>query len=81
LPDLPAIAEAGLKGYAGESWHVILAPKGTPARIVNALQPELAKALALPDVEKRFNGTGNEVLSASAAQVEAMLRADLREVG
>lgn len=81
LPDLPTIAEAGLKGYAGESWHIILAPKGTPARIVHALQLELAKALALPDVEKRFNGTGNEVLSASAAQVEATLRADYEKWG
>jgi len=81
LPDLPTIAEAGVKGYAGESWHVLLAPKGTPARVVNALQAELVKVLATPDVEKRFNGTGNEVLSAAGPQVEAMLRADYERWG
>ena len=48
---------------------------------MNALQPELAKVMALPDVEKRFNGTGNEVLTRSGAQVEAMLRADYDKWG
>jgi tripartite-type tricarboxylate transporter receptor subunit TctC len=81
LPDLPTIAEAGVKGYAGESWHVMLAPKGTPARITNALQSELSKVMALPDVAKRFNGTGNEVLTAPGSQVEAMLRADYDKWG
>jgi tripartite-type tricarboxylate transporter receptor subunit TctC len=81
LPDLPTVAEAGVKGYAGESWHVVLAPKGTPTAIVDALQLELGKALAMPDVEKRFNGTGNEVLSVPGRQVEAMLRADYERWG
>lgn len=81
LPDLPTVAEAGVKGYAGESWHVLLAPKGTSAEVVNVLQAELAKVLNSPDVEKRFNGTGNEVLPASAQQVETMLRSDYEKWG
>ena len=39
LPELPTVAEAGLKGYAGESWHVVLTPKGTPAEVVSAVRP------------------------------------------
>lgn len=81
LPDLPTVAEAGLKGYAGESWHVLLAPKGTAADIVNTLQAEFAKVMQAADVEKRFNGSGNEVLTASAQQVEAMLRNDYEKWG
>jgi tripartite-type tricarboxylate transporter receptor subunit TctC len=76
LPDLPTVAEAGLNGYAGESWHVLLAPKGTSADVVNVLQMELAQVLKSADVEKRFNGSGNEVLPAAAREVEALLRAD-----
>jgi len=81
LPDLPTVAEAGLKGYAGESWHVLLAPKGTAAELVNALQSEFAPVLKSPDVEKRFNGSGNEVLSGTPQQVETLLRADFEKWG
>ena len=81
LPELPTVAEAGLKGYAGESWHVLLAPKGTPAEVVNALHPELVKVLKTADVEKRFNGSGNEVLPGTPQQAEALLRADYEKWG
>ena len=81
LPDLPTVAEAGLKGYAGESWHVLLAPKGTPAEIVNVLQSEFAPVLKSTDVEKRFNGSGNEILPGTAQQVETLLRADYEKWG
>jgi len=81
LPDLPTVAEAGIAGYAGESWHVLLAPKGTSAEVVSALQVELAPVLKSADVEKRFNGSGNEVLPATAKEVEALLRADYERWG
>jgi tripartite-type tricarboxylate transporter receptor subunit TctC len=81
LPDLPTVAEAGVKGYSGESWHVLLAPRGTPAEVVNTLQSELAAVVKSQDVEKRFHGSGNEVLARSAKEVEAMLRADYDKWG
>ena len=81
LPDLPTVAEAGLKGYAGESWHVVFAPKGTPAEVVNPLQAELVKVLKMTEVEKRFNGSGNEVLPGTAQQAETLLRVDYEKWG
>jgi len=81
LPDLPTVAEAGVKGYSGESWHVLLAPRGAPAEVVNTLQSELAAVVKSPDVEKRFHNSGNEVLARSAKEVEAMLRADYDKWG
>jgi tripartite-type tricarboxylate transporter receptor subunit TctC len=81
LPDLPTVAEAGLKGYAGESWHVVLAPKGTPAEVVNPLHSELLKVLKAADLEKRFNGSGNEVLPGTPQQAETLLRADYEKWG
>jgi tripartite-type tricarboxylate transporter receptor subunit TctC len=81
LPDLPTVSEAGVKGYSGESWHVLLAPRGTPAEVVNTLHSELAAVVKSADVEKRFHGSGNEVLARSAKEVEAMLRADYDKWG
>ena len=61
LPELPTIEEAGgpqLKGYEASSWFGLLAPAGTPADIVNRVQQETAKALALPAIKERLQAQG-----------------------
>lgn len=59
LPDLPTVAEAGaLPGFEASSWFGLLAPAGTPPDIVNRLQQETAKALALPAVKERLLAQG-----------------------
>ena len=45
FPDLPAIAEAGVPGYAAESWYGLYAPTKTPARIIALLNKVVAKAV------------------------------------
>jgi len=57
LPDVPTIAESGIPGTAGfdvQSWFGIAAPAGTPRPIVEKLNAEINRALALPDVRKRL---------------------------
>ena len=59
MPELPTIAEAGpVKGFEASSWFGLLAPAGTPADIVNRIQQETAKALALPAVKERLLSQG-----------------------
>ena len=59
IPELPTIAEAGpVLGYEASSWFGLLAPAGTPPDIVNRLQQETAKALALPAVKERLLAQG-----------------------
>jgi tripartite-type tricarboxylate transporter receptor subunit TctC len=61
LPELPTVAEAGgpaLKGYDASSWFGLLAPAGTPADIVQRVQQETAKALALPAMKERLLSQG-----------------------
>jgi tripartite-type tricarboxylate transporter receptor subunit TctC len=59
LPDAPTVAEAGnLPGFEASSWFGLLAPAGTPADVVNRLQQETAKALALPAVKERLQAQG-----------------------
>jgi len=58
LPDVPTIAEAGVKGFEASSWFGLLAPAGTPADIVSRIQQETAKALAAPALKERLLSQG-----------------------
>ena len=50
LPDVPTLAEAGTPGADAETWWGIAGPAGMPADVVNALNAEINKALASPEV-------------------------------
>ena len=60
LPDVPTVIEAGVKGYDVTSWNALAAPAKTPAAAIKRVHDELAKALAAPDVQKRFGELGVE---------------------
>src|SRR5688572_24709241 len=54
LPDVPPIAEAGLPGFEFHAWHGLLAPRGTPTKLVALLNEKLRSAMSSPDQVKRF---------------------------
>ena len=58
LPELPTIAESGVRGYDVTFWHGWIAPAGTPPAIVAKLNAELAKAVRSPDIIKRLADDG-----------------------
>ena len=60
LADVPTVIEAGVSGYDVASWNALAAPAKTPRPIVDKLHDALAKALAAPDVQKRFAELGVE---------------------
>jgi tripartite-type tricarboxylate transporter receptor subunit TctC len=60
LPDVPTADESGVKGYDVASWNALAAPAKTPAAVIRRVQAELEKALAAPDVQKRFAELGVE---------------------
>lgn len=60
MPDVPTIAEAGIKGYEFYSWFAFWFPAATPVELVNRTQTEIAKAVAAPDVLARFDELGFE---------------------
>jgi tripartite-type tricarboxylate transporter receptor subunit TctC len=62
-PDVPTMDESGVKGFTAASYIGILAPGGTPAEVVAALQAALAKALASTAVLGRMRELGVEVAS------------------
>jgi tripartite-type tricarboxylate transporter receptor subunit TctC len=52
VPDLPTVAEAGLKGFEANNWNGFLVPAKTPRPIINRLNKELTAALLLPDIKE-----------------------------
>lgn len=74
LPDVPTLAESGLKGYSAYVWMGLLAPKGTPVAIIERLQRELKASLAAADVVGFMNEAGIEVVGSTPAEMDAYFR-------
>lgn len=58
VPDVPPLAEAGLPGFEAISWHMIVAPAGTPHEIVEKLRAEIKAVMALPEMKKEVAEIG-----------------------
>jgi tripartite-type tricarboxylate transporter receptor subunit TctC len=74
LPDVPTLAEAGVKGADVQTWYGLYVTAGTPKPAVDALVAELAKVLKLPDVQARIRGLGGEVGALGVDQFADMNR-------
>ena len=74
LPDVPTLAEAGVKGADVQTWYGLYVTAGTPKPVVDALAAELAKVLKLPDVQARIKGLGGEVGALSGEAFAEMNR-------
>ena len=58
LPDVPPIADSGLAGFEAVSWHLIVAPAGTPPAVVNVLHRELKAITAAPEMQRMIADMG-----------------------
>ena len=77
IPDVPTVAESGVPGFDISSWHGFFAPVGTPPEVVARLQQEVSKAVHLPEVRKRVESTGNEIVGSTPAEFEKKFKADV----
>ncbi len=76
LPELPAIGET-VAGYEFSSWWGMLVPAATPPAIVQTLSEAIAKAARAPDIAKRFEQDGVEVVAGTPAQFAASIKSDI----
>jgi tripartite-type tricarboxylate transporter receptor subunit TctC len=60
LPNVPTVAESGLPGFRWDYWYGMLAPAKTSRPLVNLLNREILRTLALPDVGGRLSALGAE---------------------
>jgi tripartite-type tricarboxylate transporter receptor subunit TctC len=76
-PDLPTMAEAGFPGFDATAWFGLMAPAGTPNAIVDKLGRETARVLSLPDVRKRLDDLGMEVIAGTPTQFSAVIASEI----
>jgi tripartite-type tricarboxylate transporter receptor subunit TctC len=81
FPDLPTIAESGVKDFSADAWSGLVAPAGTPPEIVRYLQQEVARALARPEVRQKITALGNEPVGNSPEAFGAELKAESAKWG
>jgi len=77
LPETPTLAESGIRGFDVTSWYCLLAPAGTPPEIVQRLNREVARALALPEIRAQLLASGQEPAPGTPEQLAAEFAAGL----
>ncbi len=73
MPALPTVAEAIAGDYATTSWYGVLAPAGTRASVIQRINSELNKVLALPDVKQKLAADGAEPIGGSPEVFQKLL--------
>jgi len=76
LPDVPTLDEAGVKGYESLSWSGIMAPAGTPKRVIDKLNAAIEKILRDPDVKQRLASLGVEPVGGPPEAFSRHIRAE-----
>ena len=79
VPDVPTMAEAGFPGFEAVSWHMIVAPTGTPKDIVNKLHTELKAIVATREFEQQATKMG--LISIDLPPPDELLRFLHAEIG
>ena len=78
LPKVPTMAEAGVKGYEADIWIALAAPARTPQPVVDRLNKEVRKILAMPEVVENLAQQGIVARTNTPAEMENLVRSDLR---
>jgi len=81
LPGVPTIAESGVPGYDMSPWIGVFAPAGTPKPVIDKLNSEINKALAVPDVIKNLENQALDPSPSTVDQFNATLKADYEKYG
>lgn len=77
MPDVPTIAEAGLPGYAFETWFIVFAPAGTPRPIIDKLNATLNQALNTAALKERMAKDGFDPIPSTPEQARTRLEQEM----
>jgi tripartite-type tricarboxylate transporter receptor subunit TctC len=75
-PDIPTMAELGYPGFDAVPWFGLLAPAGTPPAVIDKLQRETVRVLALPEVQASLHTLGLDLIGNTPAEFANVIRAE-----
>jgi tripartite-type tricarboxylate transporter receptor subunit TctC len=81
LPDVPTLAEAGVRGYDLLVWLGMFAPAGTPPEIITRLHDAIVRAIAVPDVRDKLLAAGMVPTPSTSSALGATVRRELEAFG
>jgi tripartite-type tricarboxylate transporter receptor subunit TctC len=81
MPNIPTLREAGVPNFSVLSWLAMFAPRSTPGDIVAKLNAEIAKILAMADVQKALSAAGLEAAPDSPSEMRGIIEADYKKWG
>ena len=76
-PDVPTIAESGVPRFEVENWQGIVAPAKTPRAIIERLNREMVRILALPAMIEMFGAQGLDPVGNTPAQFDKLIRVEI----
>ena len=77
LPDVPTAGEAGVAGYEATIWLGLMAPAGTPGKLVEKLNAAVNELVKSPDIVKLWTDQGAVPMAMTVAEFDRFLRADI----
>src|SRR5207244_5692275 len=81
IPDVPTLAEAGVKDAESGSWIALLAPAGTPAAIVDKVAADVKEAVSAPDVREKLIAQGAVPQASTPRELQALIDKDRERYG
>ena len=81
VPELPTVAESGLPGFDVSSWYGLLVPNKTPPAIVRKMNADAVSTMREPEIRKRLEGLGLEVVGSTPEQFGAFIKAEMDKWG
>jgi tripartite-type tricarboxylate transporter receptor subunit TctC len=76
-PEVPTIAESGVKGFSVSNWQGVLAPAKTPAPIVKKLNQDILAALKLPGMTEALAAQGLEAAGGTPEEFSALIKSEI----
>ncbi|TEA76935.1 Bug family tripartite tricarboxylate transporter substrate binding protein [Allopusillimonas ginsengisoli] len=77
LPDVPTLAEQGVKDYDFTSWYAFYAPKGTDEAVLNKLSNDIRQALSSPEVKRTYVESGLEIIGSSPGELAEYMKKEI----
>jgi tripartite-type tricarboxylate transporter receptor subunit TctC len=77
LPDVPTVAESGVRDYQAASWNGVAAPARTPKALIDRLNREVNAATGSPEVRKRLQDLGVEARGGTPEALRDLLVSEI----